>query len=89
MIHEEENKLLLAPFEEQEILESIKACAGDKAPDGYSMTFFSQCWDIIKPDLVATVQQFHNADRFENSINATFVALIPKKVGAEGGTVRF
>ena len=37
MIHEEENKLLLAPFEEQEILESIKACAGDKAPgpDGY------------------------------------------------------
>ena len=85
MIHEEENKLLLAPFEQQEILESIKACAGDKAPgpDGYSMAFFSQCWDIIKPDLVATVQQFHKAERFEKSINSTFVALIPKKVGAE------
>ncbi|WMV41678.1 hypothetical protein MTR67_035063 [Solanum verrucosum] len=85
MIHEEENKLLLTPFEQQEILESIKACAGDKAPgpDGYSMAFFCQCWDIIKPDLVATVQQFHKAERFEKSINSTFVALIPKKVGAE------
>ena len=47
------------------------------------MAFFNQCWDIIKPDLVATVQQFHKAERFEKSINATFVALIPKKVGAE------
>ena len=45
MIHEEENILLLAPFEEQEILESIKACAGDKAPgpNGYSVAFFTQC----------------------------------------------
>ena len=85
MIHEEEKKLLLAPFEVQEILESIKACAGDKAPgpDGYSMAFFNQCLDIIKPNLVATMQQFHKAERFEKSINATFVALIPKKVGAE------
>ncbi|KAG5585513.1 hypothetical protein H5410_045947 [Solanum commersonii] len=81
----EEIQKEIAPFEQQEILESTKACAGDKAPrpDGYSMAFFSQCWDIIKTDLVATVQQFHKAERFKKSINATFVALIPKKVGAK------
>lgn len=49
IIHEEENNLFQAPFEKQEILESIKACADDKAPgpEGYSMAFFSHCWEII------------------------------------------
>ena len=46
------------------------------------MSFFSQCWDTIKSDLVAAVQHFQKEEIFERSINATFVALIPKKVGA-------
>lgn len=56
-INIEDCNLLEAPFEEQEILESIKACAGDKAPgpDGYTMAFFSHFWDIIRHDLVATM----------------------------------
>lgn len=43
VIGEEENNLLMAPFEQLEIPESIKACASDKAPglDGFSMSFFS------------------------------------------------
>ncbi|KAF3645754.1 putative COP9 signalosome complex subunit 4-like [Capsicum annuum] len=84
MIGEEENSLLMAPFGQQEILESIKACAGDKAPgpDGFSMAFFSQCWETINTDLVAALQNFHKEEIFEKSINASFVVLIPKKVGA-------
>lgn len=83
-ISTEECRLLEAPFEEQEIQESIKACAGDKAPgpDGFTMAFLSQCWDIIRHDVVATIQNFHSRSTFERSINATFVALIPKKAGA-------
>ncbi|XP_049373036.1 uncharacterized protein LOC125838027 [Solanum verrucosum] len=82
-INEIDGKFLEAPFEAEEILESIKACAGDKAPgpDGYTMAFFSQCWDIIRHELVAAVQNFHARECFEKSFNATFVALIPKKVG--------
>lgn len=41
--------------------------------------FFSQCWDIIRHELVAAIQSFHARER---NFNATFVALILKKVGA-------
>lgn len=77
--------MLKAPFEPQQILESIKACAGDKAPgpDGYLMELFKQCWDVINSDLVGAVQNFHEKYFFEKSLNATFVTMIPKKVDAE------
>ncbi|WMV44404.1 hypothetical protein MTR67_037789 [Solanum verrucosum] len=40
-VDEIDGNFLEAPFEAEEILESIKACAGDKAPgpDGYTMVF--------------------------------------------------
>lgn len=84
MLHDEDNILLQAHFEQQEILDSIKACAEDKAtgPDSYIMAFFRHCWEIIKFDLIETVQCFHISGTFEKSINVTFVALIPKKVRA-------
>ncbi|WMV33971.1 hypothetical protein MTR67_027356 [Solanum verrucosum] len=47
------------------------------------MAFFRQCWDIIKIELVAAVQNFYVEGVFEKSINATFVTLIPKKIGAK------
>lgn len=83
-ISEEDSDLLVANFEAQEILESLTACARDKAPgpDGFSMEFFKQFWEIIKEDLIATIQFFHEHCFFEKNLNATFVALIPKKVGA-------
>lgn len=37
---------------------------------------------MIKEDLMQTCHNFHSQQRFENSFNATFVALIPKKAGA-------
>lgn len=45
-------------FDEQEILEGLKACTSDKdpCPDGYTMWVFSHCWDIIKGDLLLTFQ---------------------------------
>lgn len=48
------------------------------------MAFFSQCWDTIKFDLVAAVQNFQKEEIFESIINATFVALIPKRMGCYG-----
>uniref|UniRef100_A0A0V0IVQ8 Putative ovule protein n=1 Tax=Solanum chacoense TaxID=4108 RepID=A0A0V0IVQ8_SOLCH len=57
---------------------------GDKAPgpDGFSMAFYIQCWEVIKEEVVAAIQNFHDQGYFEKSFNATFIALIPKKVGA-------
>ncbi|WMV52976.1 hypothetical protein MTR67_046361 [Solanum verrucosum] len=42
-----------------------------------------ECWEIIKDDVMQTIHNFHQNEVFERSLNATFVALIPKKYGAE------
>ena len=68
-------------FEETEILEVIKEFNGDKSPepDGFSMAFFQACWGILKSDIMAVFHHFHVTSQFEKSLNATFIALIPKK----------
>jgi hypothetical protein len=62
----------------------IKGMNHDKAPglDGFSIAFFQDCWDVIKTDLMGVFQDFHTHSKFVKSINATFLALIPKKSGA-------
>ena len=83
MINGEEQAWLQRPFEEEEILESIRMCAKEKAPgpDGFSMIFFETFWEVLK-DIINTLTQYHLDQNFEKSFNATFIALIPKKVGA-------
>ena len=72
------------PFEEAEIFEVIKEFNGDKSPgpDGFSMAFFQACWGILKTDIMAVFHHFHVTGQFEKSLNATFIALIPKKAAA-------
>ena len=69
------------PFEEAEIFEVIKEFNGDKSPgpDGFLMAFFQACWGTLKSDIVAVFNHFHVTGQFEKSLNATFIALIPKK----------
>ncbi|XP_015166235.1 uncharacterized protein [Solanum tuberosum] len=85
IITEDDNDWLQSEFEEQEVLECLKLCAADKAPgpDGYSMGFFQCCWEIVKKDVMDTIRNFHTSDYFEKSFNATYVALITKKIGAK------
>jgi len=42
------------PFEENEVLEVVKGMNRDKAPgpDGFTLAFFQDCWDVIKLDLM-------------------------------------
>ena len=72
------------PFEESKVLEVIKEFNGDKSPrpDGFSMAFFQACWEILKSDIMAMFHHFHVTGQFEKSLNATFIALIPKKAVA-------
>jgi hypothetical protein len=72
------------PFEEREVLEVVKGMNRDKAPgpDGFSMAFFQDCWDVIKSDIMGVFQDFHAHSKFVKSLNATFIALILKKSGA-------
>jgi hypothetical protein len=84
MISNEDSARLGRPFEEEEVLGVIQGFNGDKAPgpDGFSMAFFQTCWVIIQSDIMAVLRYFQGAGSFEKSLNATFLALIPKKAGA-------
>jgi hypothetical protein len=79
-----EAQFLELPFEEREVLEVVQGLNRDKAPgpDGFSMAFFQDCWDVIKSDVMGVFQDFHTHSKFVRSLNATFIALIPKKPGA-------
>ena len=48
-------------FEEEEVLEVIHDCNGDKAPssDGFSMAFFQSCWGVLKTEIMAAIHNFH------------------------------
>jgi hypothetical protein len=71
---------------EQEVWEVVRDLNGDKAPglDGFTMAFFffQQCWCVVKEDIIAVFKEFNSRRKFQKSINATFVSLIPKKAGA-------
>ena len=70
------------PFEEREV---IKGMDGDKAPgpDGFSLAFFQDCWEVVKGDFMAVFADFHSHGKFVKSINSTFISLIPKLHGAK------
>ena len=72
------------PFEEAEIFQVIKEFNRDKSPgpDGFPMAFFQACWGTLKLDIMVLFHHFHVTGLFEKSLNATFIALIPKKAAA-------
>lgn len=45
------------------------------------MGFFQSCWDVIREDLLKVFQESHSIGKFEKSLNNTFFALLPKKMG--------
>jgi hypothetical protein len=77
------------PFTEAEIKEAVEDMPTDKAPgpDGFSIAFFRSCWDIIKEDLMKTINAFSelSATNF-HILNTANIVLLPKKDGAESIT---
>ena len=53
----------------------------DKAPrlDGFTIVVFQDCWDMIKEDLVRVFAEFHRSRIINESTNASFIVLLPKK----------
>ncbi len=58
--------------------------SGDKAVglDGFFVAFFQLCWGVVKVEIMNTLHAFYEHGTFERSLNATFLALIHKMVGA-------
>jgi hypothetical protein len=69
-------------FSEEEVHAVIKEAPREKAPgpDGFIGIFFSECWNVIKGDLIRAVQHFYSMTEQElHLLNQAFVVLIPKK----------
>ena len=73
------------PFQEEEIHVALMDMNGDKAPspDGFTMAFWQDSWDVVKEDVLRVFREFFEHGTFIISLNATFLVLIPKKDGAE------
>ena len=70
-----------SPFTKEEISKAIFQLDRDKASglDGFTIVVFQDCWDVIKEDLVRVFAQFHRSGIINQSTNATFIVLLPKK----------
>ena len=85
VITEEHNLLLLKPIEMDEVEEVVKQMAKDKAlgPDGFTTNFFHACWDWLKEEFRALVEDSRKLGNILKALNATFLTLIPKELGIE------
>ncbi|RVW81815.1 Transposon TX1 uncharacterized 149 kDa protein [Vitis vinifera] len=80
-ISEESAISLDAPFTEEEISKAIFQMDRDKAPgpNGFTIAVFQDCWDVIKEDIVRVFAEFHRSGVINQSTNASFIVLLPKK----------
>ena len=62
-------------------MEALKLCDGEKTPgpEGFSMAFFKHCWQVVRDNVMAVFNHFHQSSSSEKSLNAIFLALIPKE----------
>lgn len=83
-LEECDNIFLEVTFTEVEVRAAIWACASNKSPgpDGFTFAFFKNCWEIIKKDVMAAMEEFHRNGKLVTGLNTLFVVLIPKKDGS-------
>lgn len=47
------------------------------------MAFYKTCWDVLKQDVMKTLEDIHREAFLDKGSHATFISLIPKKEGAD------
>ena len=84
LVSDSMNRDLLRPIMLEELEKVVFGMKKGKAPgpDGFPIEFFQEFWEIIKFDLLEVVQESYQNKQMLKSLNATFLALIPKVDGA-------
>jgi hypothetical protein len=87
----EDLEVLEVPLAHEEIDEVVESLATDKTPgpDGFNNDFLKKCWSIIAPDFYALCEGFQTGEICLQSINGSFITLLPKvdnpcKIGDTG-----
>nr|GEX16298.1 hypothetical protein [Tanacetum cinerariifolium] len=64
----------------QEVKSALFSMGNDKSPgpDGFTVAFFKESWDIVSNDCVAVVGEFFTNGNIIKELNHSVIALIPK-----------
>lgn len=83
-VSKDQNLFLTSIPSNVEISQAIFSFEGDKAlgPDGFPLFFFHKYWHSIGMDICNGVKEFFGSRNILKQLNGTFLALIPKKLGA-------
>ncbi|XP_013595187.1 PREDICTED: uncharacterized protein LOC106303476 [Brassica oleracea var. oleracea] len=70
---------------DEEIKEVFFKLPKSKAPgpDGFSVEFFLDAWEVVGVDSIQAVKEFFSSGRMLRKFNATTIALLPKMTGAD------
>ncbi|XP_074299722.1 uncharacterized protein LOC141630875 [Silene latifolia] len=81
VLNNEHKIRLIGDVTDTEIKDALFSVPADKAPgpDGYTSQFFKDSFDITGADLCGAVREFFTVGRMLKQVNATTLALIPKK----------
>lgn len=82
--NEMERVQLIKPVTDEEIKDVLFRMPSNKAPgpDGFTTEFFKASWHIIGKDFNTAVRSFFSKGFLPKGLNATILALIPKKDAA-------
>jgi hypothetical protein len=77
---EDSKNELEIPFSDKEIEDVVKELPNEKSPgpDGFNNEFIKNCWSIIGEDVKILIRDFYNGSVNLESINSSFITLIPK-----------
>jgi hypothetical protein len=83
-ISPEENASICEIPTEQEIFFVLSKMGSTKVPgpDGFTALFYKKYWNIVKDVVLSSVWDFFGNNHLLKEQNHTFIALIPKKLGA-------
>ena len=84
----EMNKALTEEFQAWEVESALKQMAPLKTlgPDGMPPLFYQNFWELVRGDVIHDVLIFLNSGTLPNSLNHTFITLIPKTKNPENVT---
>lgn len=78
------NQQFLAEITMEDVSTALNQMGALKAPgpDGYSASFFQQNWGTIQREVCNAIFHFFHLEELDDHINATNIALVPKKTFA-------
>ena len=85
IISDDHHHMLGKPIDMEDVEVMINQMAKEKSPglDGFTSNFFHACWDWIKEEVWALVEDSKRTRNFLRALNYNFLTLIPKENGTE------